>query len=165
MRKTIIASDGYRSLQPAAPVSDWLDLASIAQVELSSEDAEHPVERAFSGSPLDAASTGGWQAAVPGPQTLHLHFDTPQTVKRVLLQFRETQRERMQEFSLHVTLADGHTREIVRQQWSFSPGGSIEEQENYLVDLEGVKTLTLWIDPDRGRDRYPASLEALRVEG
>ncbi|HEY0784608.1 MAG TPA: hypothetical protein VGD62_01980 [Acidobacteriaceae bacterium] len=166
MRKTILGGDP--ALKAVVPAGAWLDLTTLAQVEISSEDPEHPVEGAFAHaaeSPSGEGSKGGWQAAVPGPQTLRLHFDAPQRVRRVLLQFRETDHERMQEFSLHATLADGHTREIVRQQWSFSPGGSVEEQENYAVELEGVKTLTLWIDPDRGRDRYPASLEAFRVEG
>jgi hypothetical protein len=108
--------------------------------------------------------TSGWRAEVLGPQTLSLRFDEPQKVKRVLLHFREAEQERSQEFTLHATMADGRTQEIVRQQWSFSPRGSTEEQENYSVNLEDVTTLTLWIDPDRGRDRYRATLEALRVE-
>ena len=168
MRKTIIASNGYALETELSAGEQWLDLGSLARVEISSEDALYPVEQALTASQLAAgAQTGmqGWRAELPGPQTMHLRFDEPQTVKRVLLHFRETEQERSQEFSLHATTADGRTKEIVRQQWSFSPRGSTNEQENYLVNLENVTTLTLWIDPDRGRDRYHATLVSLRVEG
>ncbi len=166
MRKAIIASDGHSTLNPAAAGQTWLDLTHLARVEISSEDAQFPVEQAL--VPMRDGSrpaTLGWRAELLGPQTLNLRFDEPQTVRSVLLHFRETEQERSQEFSLHATLADGRVQELVRQQWSFSPRGSTDEQENYVVNLEKVTTLTLWIDPDRGRDRYPATLVSLRVEG
>ena len=170
MRKTIIASDGYaRASEQAAAGQTWLDLATLAQVEISSEDVQFPVEHALTVDAQSLSETSssnrGWRAELLGPQTLNLRFDTPQTIKRVLVHFRETEQERSQEFSLHATLADGRRQEIVRQQWSFSPRGSTDEQENYLVNLEAVTALTLWIDPDRGRDRYRATLAAFRVEG
>ena len=162
MRKTIIASNGYAlAAEQISRHNQWLDLTVLARVEISSEDARHPIEQALQFSD----SEGGWRASGPGPQTLALHFDTPQKVRRVLVHFRESEHDRSQEFSLHVALADGHTQEIVRQQWSFSPGGSTDEQENYLVNLDAVVSLTLHMDPDRGRNRYPATLESLRVEG
>lgn len=167
MRKTIIASNGYAlEVQPPADPL-WLDLGTLAQVEISSEDALYPVEQALSATTVTGArsDTQGWRAERPGPQTMRLRFDSPQTVKRVLLHFQETEQERSQEFSLHATMLDGGTKEIVRQQWSFSPGGSTSEQESYVVNLKNVTALTLWIDPDRGRDRYQATLASFRVEG
>ncbi len=168
MRKTIIASNGYAMPQTARHA--WLDLAKLASVEISSEDKKFPAEQAFTWTtpealPGMAPNTEGWRAELAGPQTMHLRFDEPQTVKRVLLHFRETEQERSQEFSLHATFVNGQKQEIVRQQWSFSPRGSTEEQESYVVNLDGVTCLTLWIDPDRGRDRYKATLVAFRVEG
>ncbi len=166
MRKTIIASNGYREVDQLAQGQAWLDLAALARVEISSEDAQYSVEQALTGSAPGAMSgASGWRAEMLGPQTILLRFDEPQTVKRVLLHFRETEQERSQEFSLHATLVDGRTQEIVRQQWSFSPRGSTDEHESYDVSLENVTTLTLWIDPDRGRDRYRATLAAFRVQG
>lgn len=166
MRKTIIASDGYARTDAVDGPESWLDLARLARVEISSEDPRHPVEQALTDT-AHAGSTGprGWMADLLGPQTILLRFDVPQSVKRIHLHFRETEQERSQEFSLHATQADGHTRELVRQQWSFSPRGSTEEQEDYVVNLESVTELTLRIDPDRGRDRYKATLAALRLEG
>ena len=37
-------------------------------------------------------------------------------------------------------------KEVVRQQWSFSPQGSTEEIEDYPVNLSGITTLELRID-------------------
>ena len=167
MRKTIIASNGYAlAAEQILPDRLWLDLEKIASIEISSEDKLYPVEQAFARMDDESVKQPtGWRANMLGPQTLCLRFDQPQKIKRILLHFRETEQERSQEFSLQASLAGGRTHEIVRQQWSFSPGGSTDEKENYLVNLEEVTALTLWIDPDRGRDRYYATLAALRVEG
>ena len=81
----------------------------------------------------------------------------------IRVQFEETQHERQQEFALRWS-ADGTSfREIVRQQWNFSPSGSTTEAENYVVALAGVSVLELHIVPDtRGGDAR-ASLAELRI--
>ncbi len=50
--------------------------------------------------------------------------------------------------------------ELVRQQYTFSPGGATSELEDYRVDLSGVTALELTIIPDQGRDEACASLAA-----
>ena len=54
-------------------------------------------------------------------------------------------------------------REIVRQQWNFSPPNSIREVEEYHVDLSDVTVLELVIVPDISRGAARASLKSLRV--
>jgi hypothetical protein len=54
-------------------------------------------------------------------------------------------------------------REIVRQQWTFTPTGSTQQIENYSVELKSVTKLELVIDPDRGRGHSLAALNALRL--
>lgn len=54
-------------------------------------------------------------------------------------------------------------REIVRQQWTFSPNGSTFETEDYSVDLNSVTKLEIIVDPDPGRGQSRATLNALRV--
>jgi hypothetical protein len=54
-------------------------------------------------------------------------------------------------------------REIVRQQWNFSPAGSGSEVEDYEVDLDGVSALELAIKPDLARGEAPATLASWRV--
>jgi hypothetical protein len=158
MRKGFV---GHSTSAAKAHDDSWLDLESIASVQLTSEDPEFPIENAFSANP--ERNEIGWRAAVPGPQTITVSFDRPQRVRRVHLLFIEHQRERMQEFVLRYSTAQETGREIVRQQWNFSPTGSSQEIEDYTVELNSVTELELAIDPDRGAGRALATLNALRL--
>ncbi len=154
MRKQITE----QGTQQGSQTGNWLDLEQLAAVEVSSEAQGFPIENA-----LVAGKTGGWAAANTGRATVTLRFDTPQPVSGVFLHFQEPAHERSQEFALEAAFADGTRRELVRQGWNFSPGGSASQQENYTFNPRPVTALTLTIDPDRGRDRYPATLLAWRV--
>jgi hypothetical protein len=155
MRKSIVPG---RPIHSAALEPAWLDLERLARVEVSSEDPAHPVEEA-----LRMGGSAGWRAGASGPQTLRLRFDEPQLLQRICVHFVETQHERPQEFVLRWS-ADGKSfREIVRQQWNFSPSGSTSEAENYVVALAGVSVLELDIVPDTSGGDARASLAELRV--
>ena len=54
-------------------------------------------------------------------------------------------------------------REIVRQQWNFSPPESIREVEEYQVQLSSVTVLELVIKPNIGGGVARASLKNLRL--
>jgi len=137
----------------------WLDLERTAVVEVTSEDEHFPVESA-----LGSEDKRGWRAAAPGHQTIRLIFDHPQRLKRVSLVFEEDEIERTQEFVLRWSSDGGSTlKEIVRQQWNFSPPGSIREVEQYQVDLHNVKVLELVIKPDNAGGVARASLKSLRL--
>lgn len=138
---------------------NWLDLNSIADVELTSEDPAHPIETVFSPAP-----GSGWKAATGGVQTIRLLFKHPQTIRRIRLEFMETAIERNQEFALHYAAEDSATlHEIVRQQWTFSPQGSTKEVEEYSVDVPSARILQLTIDPDQGRGNAVATLNRWSV--
>jgi len=141
--------------------SQWLDLESIARVELTSEDPAFPIENALSTNP--ERNEHGWRAASVGPQSIALVFTMPTHLRRIFAHFIEHETERSQEFALRYSSAKETDREIVRQQWNFSPAGSSQEIEDYTVDLESVTKLELLIDPDRGRGHSLASLNALRL--
>src|SRR5215469_18085299 len=101
----------------------WLDLERAAVVEVTSEDEHFPVESAFR-----SGDARGWRAAAPGHQTLRLVFDHPQRLQCVSLVFEENQARRTQEFVLRWSSDGGSTlKELVRQQWNFSPPESIRE--------------------------------------
>ena len=155
MRKQIT---GLGSQVPSREEGNWLDLEAVAAVEVSSEAPGFPVEGA-----LVPSSKAGWQAASTGEVQIQLRFDTPVDIAQVLLQVIDPEHERSQEWSLRAHLSGGTERELFRQGWNFSPGGSTEQREVYTVNLNGVRSLTLTIDPDRGRNRYPATLAAWRV--
>jgi hypothetical protein len=156
VRKSIITPGGQDA---ATPAEDWMDLDRLAQVEVTSEDPGHPIESA-----LIPDRGPGWRAAGPGSQIIRLRFDEPQRVHRVWLHFAEPAVARTQEFVLRWGTADGQpTREVVRQQWTFSPGGSTHETEDYRVDLWGVTVLELTISPDISGGDARASLAELRL--
>ncbi len=157
MRKRIVASD--RPAANPAPGSNWMDLGEIATVEVTSEDPGFPIESVFS------ANTGpGWRASQKGEQQIRLIFDQALAVHRIQLQFLESTRDRLQEFTVRWSAADGgQPKEIVRQQWNFSPAGSTSEIEDYEVDLDGVSALELVIRPDLTHNDALATLAAWRV--
>lgn len=140
---------------------DWLDLESIAGVQITSEDPAFPIENALSLNP--ELNLLGWRAATLGPQTIALVFTVPTHLRRIFAKFMEHATERTQQFVLRYSSAKETDREIVRQQWNFSPSGSSQEIEDYTVDLASVTRLELVIDPDCGRGQCRATLNALRL--
>ena len=91
---------------------NWLDLERLARVEVTSEDAAHPVESA-----LISGTGSGWRAARAGEQTIRLIFDEPVRLRRIRLLFQEEEVARTQEFVLRWSGGGGASyREIVRQQ-------------------------------------------------
>ena len=156
MRKRIT---GTVSQQSPTPEGDWLPLESLAEVEITSEAAGHPIESA-----LLPGGESGWRAEQPGEQVIRLKFDQPQRLRRIWLLFIEDERERTQEFVLRWLPEGGNAfRELVRQQWNFSPHGSTREAEDYRVDLSGVTQLELQIVPDISGGEAHASLAQLRL--
>ena len=142
MRKRII---GQGPREVAAAEQGWLDLERLAQVEITSEADGHPIEEA-----LIPGAGPGWRAAQPGEQTIRLRFDEPLRLRRIHLVFSEGEGERTQEFVLRWSADGGQSyREILRQQYNFSPGAA-REVEDYDLDLDGVTALELRIVPDIG---------------
>jgi hypothetical protein len=157
MRKRII----HQGTQGASPddYQGWLDVEHLVQVELTSEDAEHPIESALV---MNAGS--GWRAQQPGEQTIRLLFDKPHRISRIQLLFQEDERERTQEFVLRWSPDGGAScREVVRQQFNFSPPGITRELEDYVVDLDGLMMLELSIIPDISGGGTRAALTQLRL--
>jgi hypothetical protein len=154
MRKRIVSA----GVDDAADTSPWLALAPLAQVEVSSEASDFPIEAA-----LEPGHPGGWRAATPGVQTIRLLFDTPTTVRRVRLRFQEDAIARTQEFVLRWSGNGLWFREVVRQQWTFSPSGGTVQSEDYRVELEDVIGIELTIVPDISGVPAHASLAEWRL--
>ena len=135
-----------------------LDVERAAVVEVTSEDKNYPVESVF------GTGSGGWRAAVPGTQTIRLVFDQPQRLSRISLVFEESEIARTQEFLLQWSPDSGRSyKDIVRQQWNFSPPETVHEAEEYQVDLSGVTRLELVINPHVGGGPARASLRTFRL--
>jgi len=137
----------------------WLDLERLAQVEVTSESAAHSIESAL------VPGTGpGWRAAQPGEQTIRVIFDEPVSLRRILLMFREEEQARTQEFVLRWFPESGDSsRDIMRQQYNFSPPGTTQEIEDHRVELNRVTALELRIVPDISGGSACASLAQMRL--
>ncbi|MGR9116246.1 MAG: carbohydrate-binding protein [Gammaproteobacteria bacterium] len=155
MRKRLITN---ASQSTQLEKDKWLALEDLVEVELTSEDPQHPIESAL------APEDGGWRAGGPGQQIIRLLFPEPQQLKRIQLAFKEFTANRTQEFVLRWSSDGGRSfREIVRQQWNFSPEGATSEIEDYQVNLSEVTTLELSINPDINGSPQVATLDQLRL--
>jgi hypothetical protein len=156
MRKRLLTSTPETDLVGS---TDWLDLESAAVVEVTSEDADFPIESAFV-----LKETTGWRAAFPGTQVIRVVFDQAHELRRISLVFEENQTQRTQEFVLRWSSDGGRKfQEIVRQQWNFSPPATTRESEEYLVRLSDTSVLELVIVPDISGGSARASLRSLRL--
>lgn len=156
MRKRIINQDAH-GVQQAE--QDWINIARLAQVEITSEDSAYPIESA-----LIAGDSTGWRAAQPGKQTIRILFDEPQRINRIHLQFDEDTQTRTHEFAiLWSSVGEESYHEILRQQFTFSPPGTTREAEDYVVNLTGAKVLELQIVPDVNNSNALASLTSLQI--
>ena len=116
MRKRIITPVQQET---ASLDQDWLDIEGLAEVEITSEDAAHPIESA-----LLPGLASGWHAASPGKQTIRLLFANPQRLRRIWLNFVEPRTERTQEYVL---------------RWSPDGGQSYRGNHSAAVELQSPR--------------------------
>jgi hypothetical protein len=151
--------------EPAnTPVSQpgEFDIPALATVLVTSETADAPIDNVFDLSRGPGGSR--WIAAVPGEQRLILAFDTPQTLHQLTLEVEEHEVSRTQELQLSVSVDGGRTyRELLRQEYTFSPSGTTFEREEWTVNLTGATHLQLWIKPDKGGKPCRVTLTSLVV--
>jgi hypothetical protein len=154
MRKRIINQGDFKQNE-----QNWINIARLAQVEITSEDSAYPIESA-----LTSGDSKGWRAAQPGKQTIRILFDEPQRIDRIHLQFDEDTQTRTHEFAiLWSSVGEQSYHEILRQQFTFSPPGTTREAEDYVVNLDEVSVLELRIMPDISGGSAHASLSKLQV--
>jgi hypothetical protein len=137
-------------------------IPELATVLVTSEAAEHPVDCLFDGH--DGPGGTRWVAAEDGEQVLILAFDKPQTIQEVGLETEELQASRTQVLTLSLSQDGGRTyREILRQEFNFSPPGTTFERERWIVSAPMVSHLRVTIRPDKGDKLGRASLTSLTI--
>lgn len=139
-----------------------LDVETIATVLVTSELAGHPGENAFDGQRGPGSSR--WISETGTEQILVLAFDVPQIIRTVGLEIEETEESRTQELQLAVSRDGEKTyRELLRQEFHFTPDGSTYEREEWTINAEGVTHLRLQIKPDKGGRPGRASITSLSL--
>jgi hypothetical protein len=139
-----------------------INVVSAATVLVTSEDPEHPVDHAFDSH----RGLGGtrWIAGEPGEQTLIVAFDAPEAVGRVILEVEEPEVVRTQELQLAISSDGGRTyRDVLRQEYNFSPPGTTFEREDWAVSAVGATHLRLQVKPDKGDKPCRATLTSLVI--
>lgn len=137
IRKKLIQEAGEQT-------GKWLDLVRCATFEVTSEDPAGPLENALT------SDSKKWIAGTPGEQTIRIGFDQPQNITKIHLLFEETTSSRSQEFAIFwLPAGQSAWRELVRQQFNFSPPNTTQEKETFDVSLEKAEGLELRIIPER----------------
>jgi hypothetical protein len=146
----------------AARAPGEIDIAACATVAYSSEDRAHPVENLF-----DEHSRPGsarWLSARPDAiEHIVVEFDQPQTISRLVYEVEEAMRERTQEVRVEVSEDGTRTyRQILVQEYNFSPRGATYQREEQRLDLHRVTHLRFTIVPNKSGSGT-ASLTTLRL--
>jgi hypothetical protein len=159
LRKQILTTHQTMSGHGAAEI----DIAAVATVLVSSEDPRHPIDHAFDGRRGPGASR--WIAAQSGEQTVILAFDTPQTIRKIRVEIEEPEISRTQEMAVSISQDGGQTyRELLRQEYNFSPPGTTLEREEWSIKADAISHLQLRIQPDKGGKIGRATLTTLALE-
>ena len=160
LRKQILRPDS-ETMSPKTSATT-MSVADIASVQVSSEDPSYPIDHAFD----NHRGPGGtrWMAGEVGEQTIILAFDQPQRVQKVGLEIEEPETSRTQELSLAVSRDGGHTyREVLRQEYNFSPPHTTFERESWAMPVENMTHLRLTIKPDKGGRPSRATVTSLTL--
>ena len=158
IRKRPLDAEAHRSGRAA----DEIDIASCATVAYSSEDPANPVEHLLDGHSGPGATR--WMSARPDAiEHIVLEFDRPQAISRLVYEVEETMRERTQEVRVELSEDGGRSyRQILVQEYNFSPGGATYQREGQRVNRRQVTHLRLTIVPNKSGSGT-ATLTALRL--
>ena len=159
LRKRIVPDEAA----PPLAASIGRDIPALATVLVTSEACGHPIDCAFDGVRGRGASR--WIAGQTGEQTLTLAFDAPLSIRKVVVEVEERAVARTQEIALAVSEDDGHSyRELLRQEYNFSPPGTTFEHEEWSLDIPAATHLRFRIKPDKGGNPCRATLTTVAVE-
>jgi hypothetical protein len=158
LRKRQLEADGVTH----AGAADEIDIASCATIAYSSEDPAHPVEHLLDGRAGPGATR--WISARPDvSEQIVVEFDQPQTISRLVYEVEEAVRERTQEVRVEVSEDGGRTyRQVLVQEYTFSPGGATYQREEQRLTLHQVSHLRLTIVPNKNGSGT-ATLTSLRL--
>ena len=146
----------------ATSAAGEIDIAGCATIAYSSENPAHPVEHLVDGRSGPGATR--WLGAHPDvTEQIVVEFDQPQTISRLVYEVEEARCERTQEVRLEVSEDGGRTyRQILVQEYTFSPAGATYQREEQRFNLHQVGQLRLTIIPNKNGSGT-ATLTSLRV--
>jgi hypothetical protein len=158
LRKRPLEADAAASARAAGEI----DIAGCATIAYSSENPARPVDHMLDGR----CGPGATRSVSARPDTVEhivVEFDRPQATSRLVYEVEETMRERTQEVHVEVSEDGGRSyRQILVQEYNFSPGGATYQREEQRFNLRQVTHLRLTIVPNKSGSGT-ATLTALRL--
>lgn len=149
------AADSQGDITAAPPLTEeveWLALDAVADVTI--------VARGQRCNPMPSM----WSADCPGEQVVEIRFRQPTSVRRLRVVSQETEQTRTQEMTIWASVHRGERhREMLRQQFNFSPHGATQEIEDYALQLDAVSDIQIRIVPDIDGSPAVARISELRV--
>ena len=135
---------------------------TCATIHYTSEDAAHPIEHMFDQS----AGTGStqWRSARTNTtEVIVLEFDESQHIAQLVYEVEEASCERTQELRVEFSRDGGRSfRQVLVQEFTFSPNGANYECESLSLDLPDVTHLRLTVVPNKSGSGI-ASISSLRL--
>ena len=158
LRKRPLEADAAASARAA----NEIDIVGCATIAYSSENPAHPVGHMLDGRCGPGATR--WVSARPDTvEHIVVEFDRPQAISRLVYEVEETMRERTEEVRVEVSEDGGRSyRQILVQEYNFSPGGATYQREEQRFNLRQVTHLRLTIVPNKSGSGT-ATLTALRL--
>ena len=158
LRKRPLEADAAASARAAGEIN----IAGCATIAYSSENPAHPVDHMLDGRCGPGATR--WVSARPDTvEHIVVEFDRPQAISRLVYEVEETMRERAQEVRMEVWEDGGRSyRQILVQEYNFSPRGATYQREEQRFNLRQVTHLRLTLVPNKSGSGT-ASITALRL--
>jgi hypothetical protein len=139
-----------------------IDIANDATLVYSSEDPDHPLEHLIDAH-FGPGATRWASARQDATEHIVLEFDRSQPISRLIYEVEECWRERTQEVRVEVSTDHGRTyRQVLAQEYTFSPQGATFQHEDLRLDLPEITHLSLTVVPNKGGSGV-ASLTSLRL--
>jgi hypothetical protein len=140
-----------------APASkDTLDLAVLATVDVSSEQAAFPIDNVFDGQSGPGGSC--WIAGTSGEQVILVRFHGTHDLDTILVESEERGDTRTQRIDLEVWSEHGRV-ELTPRTFSFTPYGPSFHKAIWSLGARGVTSFRLRVTPDPADKR--ASLTSI----
>ena len=129
-------------------------MKALARFEATSEDSRYPIESAFE------EDGQGWRAVEVGEQAIRARSSTNHNASKKIdsAPYNPIRNARSSSHCIGQRVHTATPRPLVREQWNFSPPGSIMQIEEYEVDLHGVRLFQLVVRPEIKRSPAVATL-------
>jgi hypothetical protein len=139
-----------------------IDIASRATLAYSSEDPNHPLEHLIDGH-CGRGATRWASGRSDATERILLEFDQAERISRLVYEVEECLQPRTQQVRVEVSSDHGRAfRQILAQDYTFSPQGATFQHEDLRLDLPPITHLSLTIVPNKDGSGV-ATLTSLRL--